>query len=74
MGVYMSDLYREICKPVLKLDFTAHGIMESLSELGKFFYKLSIQQGKVRTIALSNLFLMTYMLCYLPLFWQFKSL
>jgi hypothetical protein len=37
MGVYMSDLYREICKPVLKLDFTAHGIMESLSELGKNF-------------------------------------
>jgi hypothetical protein len=23
---------REICKPVSKLDFTAHGIMESLSE------------------------------------------
>jgi hypothetical protein len=30
----MIDLLREICKPVLKLDFnfTAHGIVESLSE------------------------------------------
>jgi hypothetical protein len=28
----MIDLWREICKPVLKLDFSAHGIMESLSE------------------------------------------
>ena len=25
---------RDICKPVLKLDFTAHGIMESFSEFG----------------------------------------
>jgi hypothetical protein len=25
---------REMCKPVSKLDFTAHGIMESLSEFG----------------------------------------
>jgi hypothetical protein len=24
MGVYMIDLKSEICKPVLKLDFTAH--------------------------------------------------
>ncbi len=30
MGVYMFDLQREICKPVLKLDFMAHGKMESL--------------------------------------------
>jgi hypothetical protein len=30
----MIDLSREICKQVLKLDFTAHGIMESLSEFG----------------------------------------
>jgi hypothetical protein len=29
----MIDLSREICKPVLKLDFTVHDIMESLSEL-----------------------------------------
>jgi hypothetical protein len=29
----MIDLSRKICKPVLKLDFTAHGLMESLSEL-----------------------------------------
>jgi hypothetical protein len=28
----MIDLYEEICKQVLKLDFTAHGIMKSLSE------------------------------------------
>jgi hypothetical protein len=29
----MIDLYREICKPVLKLDLLAYvGIMESLSE------------------------------------------
>jgi hypothetical protein len=37
MGVYMIDLKREIFKPVLKLDFTAHGIlwhMKSLSEFG----------------------------------------
>ncbi len=32
----MIVFYKEICKPDLKLDFTAHGIMESLleSELG----------------------------------------
>jgi hypothetical protein len=34
MGVYMTDLYRKICKLVLKLDFTAHSIMEPLSEFG----------------------------------------
>ncbi len=34
MRVYMIDLYTEICKPVLQLDFTAHGIVESLSEFG----------------------------------------
>ncbi len=34
MGVYMIDLYRKKCKPVLKLDFTAHCITESLSEFG----------------------------------------
>jgi hypothetical protein len=28
----MIELWREICKPVLKLDFTAHGKMESLAE------------------------------------------
>jgi len=35
MGVYVIDLQREIYKPgkpVIKLDFTANGIMESLSE------------------------------------------
>jgi hypothetical protein len=32
MEVYMIDLRREICKPIIKLDFTAHDIMESLSE------------------------------------------
>ncbi len=30
----MIDLQRKICKPVLKLDFTARGILESLSEFG----------------------------------------
>ncbi len=30
----MIDLQREICKPALKLDFTAHSTMESLSEFG----------------------------------------
>jgi hypothetical protein len=30
----LYDFKREICKPVLKLDFTAHGIIESLSEFG----------------------------------------
>jgi hypothetical protein len=34
MGVYVSDLYRDICTPGLKLDFTAHGIMESLPKFG----------------------------------------
>jgi hypothetical protein len=34
MGVHMIDLQKETSKPVLKLDFTAHGIMESLSEFG----------------------------------------
>jgi hypothetical protein len=29
----MIDLSRKICKLVLKLDFTAHGLMKSLSEL-----------------------------------------
>ena len=29
----MIDLYREMCKPVLKLDIMAHGISESLSEI-----------------------------------------
>jgi hypothetical protein len=33
-GVCMIDLQREICKPGLKLDFTAHGITEYLSEFG----------------------------------------
>jgi hypothetical protein len=33
MRVYMIDLYSEICKPVL-MDFTAHGLIESLSEFG----------------------------------------
>jgi hypothetical protein len=28
------SLLREICKPVLELDFTAHGVMGSLSEFG----------------------------------------
>ncbi len=32
MGVYMTDLPREICKPLWKRDFTAHGTRESLSE------------------------------------------
>ncbi len=26
LGLYMSDLWREIYKPVLKLEFTAHGV------------------------------------------------
>ncbi len=30
----MFHLQREICKPVLKLDFMAHGKMESLLEFG----------------------------------------
>jgi hypothetical protein len=30
----MIDLLREIWKPVLKLDFTSYGILESLSEFG----------------------------------------
>jgi len=34
----------EICKSVLKLDFTAHGIMEYLSELGNIETRGSIQK------------------------------
>jgi hypothetical protein len=34
LGVYIIYLSREICKPVLKPDFSAHGLMESLSEFG----------------------------------------
>jgi hypothetical protein len=34
MGVNIIDLQTEICNPVLKLDFTAHGKMKSLSEFG----------------------------------------
>jgi hypothetical protein len=34
MGVHIIYLLREISKPALKLDFTAHGIMKSLSEFG----------------------------------------
>jgi hypothetical protein len=35
----MIDLWREICKPVLKLDFTAHALwsMESLSNFDSGF-------------------------------------
>ncbi len=29
----MSDFYRDICKPVLKLDFKAHGIMSPSQNL-----------------------------------------
>ena len=32
MGGQMIDLQREFCKPVIKLDLTAHGILEFLSE------------------------------------------
>ncbi len=31
IGVYIIDFQREVCKPFLKLDFTSHGIIESLS-------------------------------------------
>jgi hypothetical protein len=34
MGVNIIDLQTEICNPVLKLGFMAHGIIESLSEFG----------------------------------------
>ncbi len=34
MRVSVIDLWGEIWKPVLKLDFTANGNMESLSEYG----------------------------------------
>jgi hypothetical protein len=41
-GVYMINLMRGICKLVLKLDFTAHGIMESLSEFGLWVVKYGV--------------------------------
>jgi hypothetical protein len=34
MGVYMIDLKRDVCKTILKLDFSAQGYMESLSAFG----------------------------------------
>jgi hypothetical protein len=34
MGFFMIDLSREICKPDLKLTFTANSIKESLPEFG----------------------------------------
>jgi hypothetical protein len=47
----MIDLLREkeICKPVLKLDFTVHGIMESPSEfgLGVFFFSKALTKSTV---------------------------
>jgi hypothetical protein len=46
MGVYMTDLYREIWKPVLRLDFTAHEKMASLSEFGLRKTYLSAGWGK----------------------------
>jgi hypothetical protein len=33
-SIWLISREREICEPVLKLDFTAHGIMESFSEFG----------------------------------------
>jgi hypothetical protein len=50
----MIDLYREICQPVLKLGFTTHGVMGSLSRIwttGKMYTVnsdiLSGQQDKI---------------------------
>jgi hypothetical protein len=40
MVVYMIDLQREICKPVLKLDFKVHGIMES--HLGPYTERIDL--------------------------------
>jgi hypothetical protein len=34
MGVCMIDPEKDICKPVIKLDFTAHEKMAFLSEFG----------------------------------------
>ncbi len=34
MGVYTIDLQREICKQILKLDFTSYDVMEPLPEFG----------------------------------------
>jgi hypothetical protein len=39
MAAYMADLYSEICKLLWKLDFTAHGIIES-SEFGPSYIGL----------------------------------
>jgi hypothetical protein len=41
MGVYMIDLKRAICKLIVKRDFTASGIMESLSEFGQKSFQSS---------------------------------
>jgi hypothetical protein len=53
----MIDILREICKPVLKQDFTAHGIIESPLEFGpwteiirrrkRFFDQISFQGAQV---------------------------
>jgi hypothetical protein len=44
-GVFMIDLSRKVCKPVLKPDFTSHDIMESLRIL-------TLGTASVRTIIL----------------------
>ncbi len=44
----MIDVSQQICQPVLKLDFTAHDIMESLSEFGPWTSKhLPMNQPKL---------------------------
>ncbi len=56
MGVCMIDLYTEICKPTLKLDFTAQDQLESLSEYGVIKYHVAIKTGFRRKWPLSRQF------------------
>ncbi len=46
MGVCMIDPEKDICKPVIKLDFTAHEKMAFLSEFGLRKTNLSARWGK----------------------------
>ncbi len=45
MRVYMTDLKREVCKSVLKLDFAVHGIMESFSDFRLYDYIEALLKG-----------------------------
>ncbi len=57
MWIYMIDLWKEICKPVLKLEFTSHGgaslriwTQSHLLEAGLSFFVSLYARGEQRTM------------------------